>query len=356
MFVNFNFVKIIFSDIYVCAYFLIWEVSALLKKQYEKLEGGVWMIRSTIQNQKPTKMLTGKQKKYLKLLLLLFPFMAYVGLFSYFPLFGWSYAFLRFNPALKISKMQFVGLDNFSALFRFTGALQTVLTNTFAISGLSLLTTVLPVIFAILISMVPSKKYAKFVQSVTTIPNFISWVLVYSLFFSLFAPESGVVNQLLIRLGLVSVPTDPLGDVNNAWFVQTGVGIWKNLGWGAIIYLAAIAGIDQELYESAAIDGANRFQSTIHITLPGLANTYFVLLLLAISNILSNGFEQYWVFQNPMTVPKLEVFDTYVYRLAMVNNQYAFSTAMSIMRTIVSVTLLFSANRLSKRVRGESIV
>lgn len=300
--------------------------------------------------------LTGKKKKQIKLFLILLPFLAFVALFSYVPLFGWSYAFLKFNPGLKLSEMKWVGLDNFKALFKYTGALKTVMSNTLGISLLSLLTSVLPVILAIFISMLPGKKLNRVVQSVTTVPNFISWVLVYSIFFSLFAPDTGVVNQVLKSIGIINNPINLLGDVDNAWFIQVGIGIWKGLGWSAIVYLAAIAGIDQELYESAAIDGANRFWSTIHITLPGVASTYMVLLLLAIASILSNGFEQFWVFQNALTRDKLEVFDTYVYRLAMVNQQYSFSTAMGMMKSIVSIILLFCANLVSKKIRGESIV
>ena len=302
------------------------------------------------------KSLTGKRKKSLKLFLLLFPFLVFITIFSYVPLFGWSYAFLRYNPALPISQMEFIGLDHFRAVFRYGGAFRNVMTNTLALSALSLVCTVLPVIFAILLSQVPGKKYARAVQSITTIPNFISWVLVYSIVFSLFAPDSGVINRVLMRAGIINNPFNPLGNVEGAWFVQTGILIWKSLGWGAIIYLAAIASIDQQLYEAAAIDGANRFQSTIHVTLPSMMSTYMVMLLLAISNILSNGFDQYWVFQNALTRSMLEVFDTYVYRMAMVNMQYSFSTAMSIFKSIISIILLLGANQVSKKIRGESIV
>jgi len=300
--------------------------------------------------------INGRKLKSIKLLLLLLPFLAFVAIFSYVPLFGWSFAFFKYNPAMKLSQMKFVGWYNFTALFRYSGAFKTVIVDTLGISGLSLICTVLPVIFAILLSQIPGKKYGRVIQTVTTIPNFISWVLVYSVTFSLFAPNTGIVNQLLMKAGIISAPFDLLGNVNGAWFVQTGIGIWKSLGWAAIVYLAAMAGIDQELYEAAGIDGAGRFQTILHITLPGLANTYFVLLLLAISNILSNGFEQFWVFSNALTVNKLEVFDTYVYRLAMVNSQYSFSTAMSVMKSVVSIGLLFGANRLSKLIRGEGIV
>ena len=300
--------------------------------------------------------MSGRKIKSIKLSLLLLPFLAFIVLFSYIPLFGWSYAFLNFNPGLKIRDMEFVGLHHFKELFKYSGALRTVMTNTLSISFLSLTTSVLPVILAILISQLPSKKLSRIVQSITTIPNFISWVLVYAIIFSLFAPDSGVVNQALKSMGILKSPIDILGNVDGAWFIQIGIGVWKGLGWGAIVYLAAIAGIDQELYESAVIDGANRFQSTIHITIPGIASTYLVLLLLGISSILSNGFEQFWVFQNALTTDKLEVFDTYVYRLAMLKMRYSFSTAMGMMKSIVSIMLLFIANQVSKKIRGESIV
>ena len=297
-----------------------------------------------------------KYKKSWKLLFLLLPFIIFVVIFAYAPLFGWSYAFYEYVPGLKLSEMNFVGLKNFKSIFGGGSGFYSVMGNTLAISGLSLICTVIPVIFAIMVSQLKSVKFSKFVQSVTSIPNFISWVLVYAMAFALFSTDSGAINTALLSFGIIKEPIDVLGDVKNAWYIQTLISIWKGTGWGAIIYLAAIAGIDQELYEAAAVDGAHRFQKIIHITLPGIAPTYMVMLLLGIANLLGNGFDQFWVFQNALTREKLEVFDTYIYRLGMINSQYSFSTAMGIFKSGVSIALLLIANRMSKIVRGEAIV
>jgi ABC-type polysaccharide transport system permease subunit len=138
------------------------------------------------------------------------------------------------------------------------------------------------------------------------------------------------------------------------WF-QTVLGQWKGLGWASIVYLAAIAGIDQELYEAAMIDGANRLQSTWHITIPGLTPTYVVLLLLSIGNFVSVGFDQYFVFKNNITADAIEVLDVYVYRIGLMNSDYSYGVAIGIMKSLVSITLLFIANFISKKLRGDSI-
>lgn len=173
----------------------------------------------------------------------------------------------------------------------------------------------LPAIFAIAISQLKNKKYAKMVQTGTSIPNFISWVLVYSIVFMLLSSESSALNNILMGLGLVKEPVNPLTNAKHAWLIQVAIGAWKTLGYNAIIYLSAITSIDQELYQAADVDGANTWQKIVHVTVPGLLSTFFVLLLLAISNMLSNGFDQYWLLGNGMTWDKLEVFDTYVYRM-----------------------------------------
>jgi ABC-type polysaccharide transport system permease subunit len=158
-----------------------------------------------------------------------------------------------------------------------------------------------------------------------------------------------------LSLGVISAPISILTNVKIAWITQVVIGSWKGTGYAAIIYLAAISGIDQELYQAADVDGASGFQKILHVTLPGISSTYFVLLLLGIANMLSNGFEQYWLFGNGQTWDALEVFDTYVYRMGVTNMQYSFSTALGIFKTIVSVLLLTIANSLSKVVREESI-
>jgi len=297
-----------------------------------------------------------KRQKKILLLLYLFPFLLFTMIFSYAPLFGWTYAFFDFSPGMPLSQLKFVGLKFFALIFDGATDFVNVLTNTLAISTLGLLCSVVPVVFAIMVSQMRFRWLSKTVQTISSIPNFISWVLVYAIFFSMFSTNDGVVNQALLNLRLVKQPVDLLGNVPYAWYVQTMIGVWKGTGWGAIIYLASIAGIDTELYDAADVDGANRWHKIIHITLPGIASTYLVLLLLAIANILSNGFEQYWVFQNALTRDKLEVFDTYVYRLGMINMQYSFSTAMGIFKSIISILLLTFANFMSKIIRGYSII
>jgi len=233
--------------------------------------------------------------------------------------------------------------------------LQQVLRNTFAISGLSILTSWFPVAFAILLTEVRSKGVKKSVQILTTLPFYISWVLVFSMAFAMFAND-GMVNNLLVSLGLIERPIAFLQSSNNVWVTMAGWGIWKGLGWGAIIYLAAISGIDQELYEAARVDGAGRFRLIWHITIPGIIPTYTVLLLLAIANVLNTGFDQFFVFSNPFNMHRIQVLDLYVYNIGIAGALTSLATAVSMLRSIIGLTLLFTINWLAKKLRGESII
>lgn len=302
------------------------------------------------------------KKRYNKnswvLLALAVPFVAFVFVFSYLPLFGWIYAFFDYRPGVPLSQTPFVGWKYFAMALNFRGGseLLQVLIDTFALSFLGLFFSPLPAIFAIFLSEMNSSGFKKIIQTTTTLPNFISWILVYSICYATFSINDGFLNQLLLAAHLISQPINPMADPKIAWFFQTGIGIWKTLGFNAIIYLAAVGGIDMELYDAASVDGASRFQRIWHITVPGLIPTYIVLLLLAVSNILTNGFDQYYVFMNAMVRTKLQVFDYYVYRVGIGLNEYSMSTALGIFKSIVSITLLFTVNQFSKRVRGESII
>ena len=299
--------------------------------------------------------LTGRQKKKIRLVLLLLPFMIFVLIFNYAPLLGWSYAFVDFKPGVSVFDSEFVGLKYFQKIVANLKDFLNVMRNTLCISFLNICCSVLPAIFAIAISQLKNKRYAKMVQTGTSIPNFISWVLVYSIVFMLLSSESSALNNILMGLGLVKEPVNPLTNAKHAWFIQVAIGAWKTLGYNAIIYLSAITSIDQELYQAADVDGANTWQKIVHVTVPGLLSTFFVLLLLAISNMLSNGFDQYWLLGNGMTWDKLEVFDTYVYRMGIKNMEYSLATAMGIFKSVVSIILLSFANWASKRLRGDSI-
>lgn len=296
-----------------------------------------------------------RRRRKAQLLLLLLPFLALVIIFAYVPIFGWSYAFINYKPGISIFDSKFIGLRNFRFLFSPASDFGVVLRNTLVLSSLGLCCSVLPVILAILLTLVRQQRYSKVVQTVVSMPNFISWVLVYAMVFLLLSSENSALNTLLMSTGLIQKPLNILADDEHAWFVQIAIAIWKNTGYSSIIYLSAISSIDEELYQAAAVDGANRFQKIIHVLLPGIVPTYFVLLMLSISNMLSNGFDQYWLFGNGMTWDRLEVFDTYAYRLGIMNMQYSMSTALGIFKSIVSIFLLTIANGGSKLLRGESI-
>ncbi|MCL6457188.1 MAG: ABC transporter permease subunit [Gorillibacterium sp.] len=283
------------------------------------------------------------------------PFLVVVFIFNYIPLFGWIYAFFHYKPGIPLWKTSFAGLEYFKLMYHERKDLFSVLKNTMIMSTLSLLCTPLYAAFAIFLNEMNSKRFKKLVQITTTLPNFISWVLVYAICFMFFSSD-GFINHVLFIFGWIDNPTDVLGNNAAVWYVQTAIVMWKGLGWGAIIYLAAIAGIDQELYDAAKVDGAGRFRTIWNITVPGILPTYFVLLLLSISNMLSNGFDQYYVFYNPLVATHIEVLDYYTYRVGMLNGDFSYSTALGITKTLISVFLLFSVNKIAKMVRGESIV
>jgi len=296
----------------------------------------------------------GKNARKIKLFFLVLPFVCLVLLFHYVPLLGWAYAFVDYTPGLALGQMKFAGFKYFEYLFSGISDFPIVIRNTLVLSLLKIASMVVPIVLAILISQVKNTRYARFIQTASSIPNFISWVLIYAIFFNFFSAEGGMLNQVLSFFGK-SESVNMLGNKDIAWGMQTAVSIWKQAGWDAIIYIAAIAGIDQALYDAAAVDGAGELKKILHVTIPGILPTFFVLFLMAVANILSNGFEQYYVFQNPMVIDRLEVLDTYIYRMGIINSQYSYATAMGMFKSLISIVLLTAANLLSKRARGESI-
>lgn len=309
-------------------------------------------MRKTIANLKGQKGRTGRQ-----LLLISIPFLLFVAAFSYAPLLGWSISFFKYYPGIPLNKLEFVGLNNFRVFFSNKKQVLNVVRNTFVLSGLILLSLPLPAIFAILLNEVRGKWFKKTVQTFSTIPYFISYVLIYLAFVTLFSPSDGMLNTLLVqKLHILKTPVNVLNNEKIAWTVQTLTYLFKNIGYSAILYLSAIAGIDTQLYEAAEVDGAGRFQKIWHITVPGLIPTFVVLLVLGLGNVLSGaGFEQYYVFGNAMVLDKLEVIDTYTYKMGMVQGNYSFGTAMSMMKSLLSVGLLLISNFIVKKVRGSSI-
>lgn len=295
------------------------------------------------------------KKERLVLTFLAVPFIVFVFAFSYVPLFGWILAFVNYKPGLKMWDCDFSGLYYFKLIFQDWYKMASVLKNTLVMSFLGLICAPLPAIFAIFLSELPSVRFKKMVQTLTTIPNFISWVIIYALAYALFSTE-GVVNQMLLNAGVIEKAGNVLGNSDVTWIFQTALNVWKSLGWNAIIYFAAIAGIDSELYDAASVDGAGRFQRILHITVPGISSTFFVLLLLQVSNLLALGIDQYLAFYNSMVADKILVLDLYVYRLGLITQDYSYATAVGIFKSLISIILLFSVNGLSKKLRGESLV
>ncbi|MGN0435750.1 MAG: ABC transporter permease subunit [Wujia sp.] len=305
-----------------------------------------------------------KEEKYemetkFKLLILFLPFALLAFVFSYLPLWGWRYAFFDYRAGDTLSMDKFVGLKWFTYLFENEATkkkLGEVLINTLAMSGLGIITSWVPLAFAVLLTEISNMKFRRVVQTLTTIPNFISWIIVYTIAFAIFSSD-GFINTFGNSIGLISGSTNYLMSDSHTWLKMLAWGLWKGVGWSAIIYIAGISGIDRQLYEAATVDGASRFQRIWHVTLPGLIPTYMVMLLMAVAGMLSNGLDQYLVFENAINTDHMQVLDLYVYKLGIGDGgNIPLSTVIGMAKSLISVVLLFMANGVSKLLRGESIV
>lgn len=301
------------------------------------------------------------ESKY-KLFLMFLPFAALAFVFCYLPLWGWRYAFFDYKAGGTLSMSNFVGFKWFTYLFSNAATrrdIVNVMKNTLGLSVLNVATSWIPMIFAVFLCEIKSLRFRRFVQTFTTIPNFISWVLVYAIAIAIFSTD-GFINTFMKELGVLAEDArgkNYLMSSSHMWIKMWAWGTWKGVGWSAIIYIAGISGIDQQLYEAATVDGAGRFQKMWHVTLPGLLPTFFVLLLMSIANILTNGLDQYLCFTNPQNADSIRVLDLYVYQLGMGSGgSIPLSTVVGMFKSVISVVLLFVANGASKLLRGESII
>ena len=295
-----------------------------------------------------------KGKKQWSLLFLTLPFMIVILLMSYVPIGGWILALFDYRTGRSLFECDFVGLKFFKMIFSDRNVPK-VLMNTLVFSGIYMAISWMPMIFAILLNEIQRNRFRKVVQTVSTLPNFIGWIIVYSLAFAVFSTD-GALNLIIQTFGGAERATNILADPKHVYIVQTAIAQWKNLGWASIIYISAISGIDTEQYESAVIDGAGRFRCAVHITLPSILPTFVVLFLLDISNILNTGYEQYFLFKNSITAPKIEVLDLYVYRMGLQLADYSYATAVGITKSVISIAMLFIANYVAKKIRGSSII
>ena len=210
-----------------------------------------------------------------------------------------------------------------------------------------------PIIFALILNELRLKKFKKVVQTITYMPHFLSWVIIYGLALQLFAPSTGFVNLLLGKMGLEAIPF--LNDANTWVKTYIGLGIWQSFGWNSIIYLAAMAGISPELYEAASVDGAGRFQKMWHITLPGIKPTIVVLLIMALGNVIGSGFDRPFALQNKLVMENAEVIATFVYKIGIKGLQFSLTTAVGLFQSIINVFFLLGANWLSRRLGERGI-
>jgi putative aldouronate transport system permease protein len=295
-----------------------------------------------------------------RLFMMFLPFAGLLFVFSYLPLYGWRAAFFDYLPGVPMNADNFVGFKWFTFLFNDPGTqrdIVRVMRNTLGMSALGLSTSWVAMVFAIFLVEMRNIRFRRIVQTFTTVPNFISWVMVYAIAFAIFSTD-GFINSFMQTFDMLSgPPTNYLMGDDHIWLKMLGWGMWKGLGWSAIIYIASISGIDPQLYEAATVDGAGRFQKMIHVTLPGLTSTFFVLLLLGIAGILNNGLEQYLVFENPSNTGPITVLDLYVYQRGIDGGLVPLATLIGMLKSLISVTLLFVANQASRWLRGgESII
>ena len=283
---------------------------------------------------------------------LILPGLIVVFIFSYMPMYGIVLGFKEYKIKSGIMFSQWVGTYHFERFFKSPVAGQTIW-NTFFIGVTQLVITFpVPIILALLMNELRSTGYRRTVQTIIYLPHFISWVIMYSLLFSLFSITSGLVNKLLMSLGRPAI--NLLSDPNKFYGLLYGTSIWKEAGWGTIIYMAAIAGVDQEMYEAAYLDGANRWQQCFHITLPSIAFSITTMLILNVGSVMGANFDQIMNLRTAATQTTVaQVIDTYVYDMGVGKGQYDLSTAIGLFQQVVNCVLLFISNYVVKRMSGE---
>jgi putative aldouronate transport system permease protein len=286
--------------------------------------------------------------KYRYLVILFMPAVAYYAVFCYAPLYGIQIAFKNFIFRLGVMKSPWVGFDNFKLLFSM-GSFWEVFRNTIVISFMKLIFGFpAPVIFAILLNEMRARRFKKAVQTISYLPHFVSWVILGGLFVQFLSPSTGPINIILKNMGLR--PIYFLAD--KTWFrpVLVLTSIWKGVGWGSIIYLASLAGIDPQLYEAAEIDGAGRFRKAISITLPSLVPVITIMLIFSVGGIVKDDFDQIFNLYNPAVYSVGDVLSTYTYRVGLVDMKYSFSTAVGLFTNVISFMLIVATNAITKRI------
>lgn len=301
----------------------------------------------------------GRWREQLELQSMALPSVVLLVLFAYLPMWGIVIAFQDYDLFKGIFASPFVGLKHFEAFFR-TRNCWLILKNTLCISFLKLLFCFpTPILLALMINEVSSTRVKRVVQTISYLPHFLSWVIVSTMVFSLLSVDNGSVNMLLEALGLIEQPINWMGNKNFFWTILITANVWKGIGYGSIIFLAAISSINPELYEAAAVDGARRMQRMVYITLPSLVPQIIILLILNVSNILSAGFDDIMLLTNSGNNAILnsvsEVLDIHVYKTGVQAQRYSYSTAVGLFKSGVNVLMLVAANQISRSISDTSL-
>ena len=312
------------------------------------------MLNTQLSSKRRSSSIIQKMVKQRLLLLMLLPAVICVLVFVYMPMWGMLIAFYDYNPGLGLQGSHFVLFKHFIRFFT-DSQFPILIRNSFAISLLNIVFgTLSSITFAVLLNEVRSTAFKKTFQTVSYLPHFVSYVVVANIALTLLSP-SGIVIETLMKLGIIKERIVVFAQPNAFWWLVAGLNTWKEMGWSAIIYIAAIGGIDPQIYEAAMVDGAGRMRRIWHITLTGIRPTIVVLLILTVPDLLNAGFDPSYLLGNAMVSDFSEVLDTYVYKLGLAQGQFSMATAVGIFRTFIGLILIVSANAFARRVSEYSL-
>ena len=312
------------------------------------------MARVKTENNKKVPITWKEMKKQSFLMIISFFMVVYGIIFYYWPLTGWLMAFQNYKPKKGLLGSKFVGLDKFKFLFEDAVFIK-VIRNTFAMGVINLVTTtIMAVLFAIILNEVRRAWIKKPIQTISYLPHFLSWIVVTGILHVSLSP-TGIVNDVLMRMGVIKQAINFFAHPKYFWWIVAFANCWKETGFNAIIYFAAITGIDPSLYEAASIDGADRLQKIIYITLPGIKPTFLILLLINVGNVLNAGFEVQYLLGNGLVQSVSQTIDIYVLKWGISQNDYSLGTAAGLFKSAVSILLIFIANAIAKRYSEERL-
>jgi len=292
------------------------------------------------------------EQKYLQAMAI--PGVIWMIIFCYIPMYGIIIAFKEYDITLGINKSPWVGLANFREFFS-DERFWLIIKNTVGISFFKLLVGFpLPILFAVLLNELTSVRFKRTVQTISYLPHFISWVVLGGILMN-WLSETGLINIIFTKLGILKQPITFLAEPKYFWGIAVISEVWKELGWNAIIYLAAIAGIDPELYEAATVDGAGRITKMFKITIPCISGTIAIMFILAVSGLMNSNFDQIFVLRNPLNADASDVIDIYVYKMGIEAFRFSYATAIGLFKSIIALILLLLANGVTKKLTDKSL-